>query len=708
MNTPATNDKTLPSCSEWLTAILIGCGLAALVWRGLLAGGGLVGGDTYPYFFPQKQLLAEAFASGELPLWNDRTSLGYPMHAESQAGVFYPSNQILYRLFDINTAYNCSVLLHYVLAFVFGWRFCRSQSLSQPSALLAAMVFVYGWFPVRISLEWSIIGGLWFPLSLWMTERLLNQPSMRRWACLAMCLGVHLLAGHFALAFITQQTCVVYAVLSSFSGRHESRRSVTSSAVSASDRTLSAWRAAILVVCAIAAAVLVAAIQLLPTLELRQFSQRDGSASVFNPAYGHMPPVYLTQLVGSWWYWHTEEMAMTREMLKYPFLMSPGDTNPVEAHLYVGLIPLCLVFGMIRRDVCRILQPTHWKLWGLLSIAAIVYSFGWLVPVFRHLPGFGFFMGPGRYTMIAALGMSLIAGLVLDALQRRKRTVMRWVVTLLIGALTLADILASSQFPVCDAQVVAEPPIVGLKESWVAKTLQTADRERPVRLLLGGPNIGNLFGVSSVPQYLGLGPAEYFSPEAAVETQPTTPDIVFPSTQQMTRLRQLAVTHLLTTEAITTLSPDCELLASGPDSFLNRVWARGGAPCFLYGIRRPRERVSVDPPGALAAWSELERRPGSVRFQVEMNTAGRVEFCDLMYPGWELTIDDRPADPLTVSGFGRMAEVSAGTHVIRWTFRPQSFRTGVVVTVITFLLFFCRLVISARRVGFSLPTAKRS
>ena len=668
-----------------------------MVWRGLLASGGIVGGDTYPYFFPQKQVMAEAFAAGELPLWNDRTSLGYPMHGESQAGVFYPSNQILYRVLDINTAYNCSVLLHYALAFVFSWRFCRSQLLSQPSALLAAMVFVYGWFPVRLSLEWSIIGGVWFPLSLWMTERLLQQPTARRWTCLALCLGVHLLAGHFTLAFITQLTCFAFAVLSSLAGRREQIPTVTSSAVRPRDRTLSAWRAGVVIICAIAAAVLVAAIQLLPTLELRQLSQRDGSASVFNPAYGHMPPVYLTQLIGSWWYWHTGEMALTREMLKYPFLMSEADTNPVEAHLYIGLIPLFLVLCAIRNDMRRILRRTHWKIWAALSVAAIVYSFGWLVPVFRHLPGFGFFMGPGRYTMITALGLSIIAGLVLDALQRRQRVVTRWVVSLLIGAVTLADVLASAQFPVCDAVVVAEPPIVGLKDSWVAMTLQAADRERPVRLLFDGPNIGNLYGVSSVPQNLGLGPAEYFSPESALETQPASSEVVFPSAEQITRLRQFAVTHLLTTDAIATLSPECERLASGPDSFLNRVWARGTVPCFLYRIREPRERVSVEPADALAAWSVLERRPGDVRFQVDLTSAGRVEYCDLMYPGWKLMIDDQLVDPLTGSGFGRIAEVSAGTHTIRWMYRPESFRAGVAVTVVTSLLLLGACVVGRRR-----------
>ena len=107
MSPSATHDLRIPSWTEWLIAVVLSGCLSAFVWKGLLFGGGLVGGDTYPYFFPQKQLLADSLTRGEIPLWHDRTSLGYPLHAESQAGIFYPSNQLLYRLVEINTAYSC-------------------------------------------------------------------------------------------------------------------------------------------------------------------------------------------------------------------------------------------------------------------------------------------------------------------------------------------------------------------------------------------------------------------------------------------------------------------------------------------------------------------------------------------------------------------------------------------------------------------------
>ena len=675
------------SWREWLVALVIGCGLSLYVWRGFLAGGGLVGGDTYPYFFPQKQVLAEAFARGEIPLWHNHTSLGYPLLAESQAGVFYPTNQVLYRLLDIHSAYHASILLHYAAAFVFAWRFCRSQQLSAPSALLAAMIFVYGWFPVRVSLEWSIIGGVWFPFCLWMTERFLQKPNRRRLACLSLSLAIHLLAGHFTLAFITQLTCLAFAFLSSPRQRlvndSLSLRAESPSTDSASTLVLSRWRGAAGVTAAIAMAVALTAVQLLPTHELRQLSQRDGTHAVFNPADGHMPPMYLTQLVASWWYWHTPEMAASRESLKHPFLLSAGDTNPVEAHLYVGLIPLLLMMSLMSTPVRRFVRTTNWKTWGVLAVAGILYAFGWFVPIFRHLPGFGFFIGPGRYTIITTLGFAIIAGLGLDALLRRRGSATKIILTTLIGLITLPDLLKSAEYPVCDAQVVEYPPLKGLDESWLAKMLQEEDTRSPVRLLSGGPNIGNLFGVSSVPQYLGLGPAEYFSKELAVDTQPKSPDSVFPTPEQLQRLNSLGVTHILTTEPVQNLAEDCELIGSGPDAFLNRVWGRGTADCFLYRVKNARGRVTVEPPSALKHVHFLQRSSGDVEFEVDLGEAAEVHLVELMFPGWDVTVDGNQADALQSSGISRRVAVTAGQHVIRWRYRPQSFQLGSVISLLS-------------------------
>jgi hypothetical protein len=262
-------ETVTPTVPQWLAATAFSCLLTGLLWPELFQGGGLIGGDIYPYFLPQKQLLAEEFAAGRLPLWHDRTALGYPLLAESQAAVFYPPTQVLYRITDAHTAFHISFLLHYILAGLFSWRFFRSQHLSQPGALLAALIYVCSWFPARASLEWSIIGGVWLPLTLWLADRLLQRPSIGRLALLATAHALHLLAGHFTLAFINQLMLVAFGFW----------RGVAIPIAAESPRAENATgRRAVsllLMVGAIALSILLAAVQLVPTMELRLLSQRQ-------------------------------------------------------------------------------------------------------------------------------------------------------------------------------------------------------------------------------------------------------------------------------------------------------------------------------------------------------------------------------------------------------------------------------------------------
>lgn len=679
-----------PGWGQWLLAIIVGCLLTSYVWVGLLRGGGLNGGDTYPYFFPQKQLMAEEMKSGRLPLWHDRTALGYPLLAESQAGVFYPSNQVLYRVLDVHTAYHVSFLLHYVAAFVFSWRFIRTQRLSNLASLLAAGVFVFGWFPARASLEWSIIGGVWLPIALWRTESWLQQPSRRNFSILAIVLAIHLLAGHFTLAFITQLACLGYCVLRSPRGLLRQTAPVFG---------------------AIMLSGALAAVQLLPTLELRAHSQRGSEKKAFDPGYGHMPPVYLTQLIASWWYWHTPEVIESREMLKSNVLQSSADTNAVEAHLYVGLIPLLLVLTLANPNVRQRLPENLVLPWMMIAVVGLVYSFGWLVPLTRYLPGFGFFMGPARYSVLTTLGLAILAGASLDAVTRRSSAWSKAILVAVVGSLTLVDVTWSSR-AVCDAVIVANPPWNGLKDSWLAETLQKENRQYPVRLMTDAKNIANLYGVSSVPQYLGLGPSEYFSEEFRLQTKPESELAMFPDEAQCSRLRNLAVTHILTTEPVGNLSSEFELVHAAPDAFLNRVWGRGTAPCYLYRFRElpslvtPEPWMTLPPPSSggvissemetaasedenavspVTGWTGLVKTPCEIKFGVELSRAGKVRMAELMFPGWTVEVDGKPETAASAYGLYRVVEIPAGRHHVRWSYSPRSFQVGWITSFVTLL-----------------------
>jgi hypothetical protein len=668
----------------------------------LFQGGGLIGGDIYPYFLPQKQLLAEEFAAGRLPLWHDRTALGYPLLAESQAAVFYPPTQLLYRITDAHTAFHISFLLHYILAGLFSWRFFRSQQLSQPGALLAALIYVCSWFPARASLEWSIIGGVWLPLTLWLADRLLQRPSIGRLGLLATAHALHLLAGHFTLAFINQLMLVAFGF---WRGISDPIGSDSPHAESVSGRRPVSF---LLMVGAISLSILLAAVQLVPTMELRLLSQRSGSQSTFNPAYGHMPPLYTTQLFASWWYWHSPEILQARRLLQTP-LAATADTNAVEAHFYLGLIPLGLCLCLLNGRIRRRLPSATAGFWLLTTCASTIYAFGWLVPLFKNLPGFGFFMGPGRYTILGTLALSLLAGLVFDTFLRRSRWLQGWALFATASVFTFVDLRWSTDV-VSDAVAVANPPYYFLEESWLAQTLRQADTEAPVRLFAPGANVCNLFGVSCVPQYLGLCPEAYlradFLPISAAN--PARP---WPEARLDEALQNLAVTHLLTLEAVPVLSDGWQLVAAAPDAFLNRVWARGIEPCFLYVRRTPPARVQLTSPGSDLV-QIIERQPLRWIFAVTTDSPAVLKLFDLPYSGWESSTSTLGAteatsgqreeleQPKTLAvpspGLHRLIPVPAGRSTVTVQYRPQSFRWGLTISVATLLAVVCAHIWSGR------------
>jgi len=673
-----------PTVPQWLFAAAFSCLLTALLWPELLQGGGIIGGDIYTYFLPQKQLLAEEFAANRLPLWHDRTALGYPLLAESQAAVFYPPTQLLYRITDAHTAFHVSFLLHYVLAALFSWRFFRSQQLSQLAALLAALIYVCSWFPARASLEWTIIGGVWLPLTLWLAEHLLQRPSITRLSLLATAHALHLLAGHFTLAFINQLMLVAFGLW----------RGISDSCAADTDRSGSNSKrrpaAILLMVGAVALSILLSAVQLVPTMELRLLSQRSGSQTTFNPAYGHMPPLYTTQLIASWWYWHSPEILNSRSLLRTP-LAATADTNAVEAHFYVGLIPLALCVCLLNGRIRRRLPLATAGFWMLTTGTSTVYAFGWLVPFFRHLPGFGFFMGPGRYTILGTLALALLSGLVFDTLFRRSRRLTGWTVFAAVSVVTFVD-LRWSTMAVSDAVAVINPPYQFLPDSWLAKSLHQADAAAPVRLFAPGANVGNLFGVSCVPQYLGLCPATYLRDDF-LPVSPATADAPWPDAAMEKTLRKLAVTHLLTMEAIPRLSDDWELVAAAPDAFLNRVWARGSEPCYLYSSRRPPERISLLPEES-GSIRIVERHPSVWVIEITTATAGVLRLTDLPYAGWQnfttLTvaasstleqIANKRSLHVEDTAFDRIIRVPSGRNIITLKYCPNSFLLGAVISV---------------------------
>ncbi len=86
---------------------------------------------------------------------------------------------------------------------------------------------------------------------------------------------------------------------------------------------------------------------------------------------------------------------------------------------------------------------------------------------------------------------------------------------------------------------------------------------------------------------------------------------------------------------------------------------------------RPTETVKVSYP-----------TPQRAELEVSLESPGLVILSDLYYPGWELTIDGRPAPIYRVNRLMRGAAVPAGRHRLVYSYKPRSFRIGLVISIL--------------------------
>ena len=716
-----------------LKPIGIAVAMTALFWWPLYCGAGFIGGDLYPYFFPQKAFYADALKAGHFPLWNDLSGFGYPVLGESQTGAAYPFHFVFYYLFDLNTAYNIEHLLHYLICFIGTWLLARRMGLTVAGAYLSAVVFTYGWFPPRACLEWAILTGAWMPVALWCVESFL-QTGMWRYAIgLSVALGLQLLAGHFHLAFITLLLILTFPTVRLFWNRHQNDDQTVHGHRPCRTRTATG------LILAVVAAAGLASVQLIPTWELKQRSTRVILGSEYDPAYGHMPPLYVSQVVAPWrWYnllevgeehlirdlaefaapWHwfgprvdsekpNQLYDLDRALQQARFGAMSVGTNKVEAHFYCGLVPVCLAFSLVivwlRLSILRtpvrpadsiLLRPIGF--WLFASLFAVLYATGALMPIGRQIPGFSFFRGPGRYGIVPTLAIALFAGQMLgQILPKLSSRFARSVFLAIVFLSTGSDLWLVSRM--VRYTVMVTPPRINFRNDSVVRQKLQQETQIP-RLLSPGPNVGNLLGVSCVPWYLGIAPAEYVDPQFAMPPQPKPLENrkPTPGTVELVEwLSRSGVTHILNFEPLEESSWQAELVWSGFDPLLNRVWARE-EPLFLYRFRlnRNSESNATFPGRAYTSEGNLSatvdwknREPNSRRVELPEHLTGnnRLILTELAYPGWTVRQGTKSLEA-TNEGLFRAVELGNSHDPIEWKYRPNSVYWGAVLSVATILI----------------------
>ncbi len=373
---------------HWLFAPLLLAGLVLLFFNKMAFSNLILArGDTFLYFYPYWQVAADALRAGGLPLWNPDIFMGAPFLANSQVGFFYPLNWPLWLLLPTPYAVSASILLHLIIAGGGAyWAGRRTLGLERPAALAAAALFALGgYLTAQVEHINQLQGLAWLPWFFMALSPLVATPKMalsgRNVVPAILAVGglfaLQLLAGHTQTVFISGVAVALWLAVHILQGRPWA---------GAGQPRRWLWLVAVLPF-AVALAAMLAAVQLLPTLELTGLSSRQGG----------LP---LNEVLSFSWH----PLHLTRALL-------PGYGGALFTE-YVAFLPLTALalavvggWGWRRNPAVR---P-----WLALVVFGLLLALGRFTPIYYllgRLPGFDLFRAPARWLAVVALGVALLAG----------------------------------------------------------------------------------------------------------------------------------------------------------------------------------------------------------------------------------------------------------------------------------------------------------
>lgn len=367
-------------------------------------------GVTSLQFIPWRTMAMQSVIDGQMPFLNPLNGIGSPLLANYQLAFFYPLNWLQLPFFalwgaqGIASSYNFLVPLHLALSAIGLILFLRNIRCSPYASAFAALAYsLSGYLVARISFI-SIIWTLaWLPWLLFSATLLLstiteNNYSIRKawWQFIAFSIifTMLLLAGHAQTAWYSVLICGGWCSVYGYSKRK--------------------WKGLVLSLAIFIGgglfASLISAIQLIPTLEFLQQSQRADSVA------RELAMTY------SFWPWRLITFIMP------DFFGNPGAGtfwgygNYWEDACYIGVIPLFFsIYAIFHRKKFINKNPEK-KIaityFSFAAVTAVVFSLGINTPIYEalyeNIPTFNMFQAPSRWIILSCFSLAVLSGIGLD------------------------------------------------------------------------------------------------------------------------------------------------------------------------------------------------------------------------------------------------------------------------------------------------------
>ena len=236
---------------------------------------------------------------------------------------------------------------------------------------------------------------------------------------------------------------------------------------------------------------------------------------------------------------------------------------------------------------------------------------------------------------------------------------------------------------------------------WTSRLAEHVSTDRVVGLGWAlQPNTGALVGIRDVRGYDLPVSVDTERMQTLLNPRPVRPWFRIDTPPATSLLRFLAVRAILSPEPLANglnLGP-APLFAQSVEGGLGRAWLAvapteaadpSGAARMLLSSNDPIAHPPVE--GLTGPWPQtgspipvdaLRETPNTIEMSVTAPAPAIAVISDAWHPGWSVTVDDQPATALRVGGIVRGVQVEAGSHTIRWTFKPTTWNAAWIVWLV--------------------------
>ncbi len=408
----------------------------------------LASGDVWTYFVPYRHYAATTILQGHLPLWNPYLFLGTPFLANSQAAVFYPFHLLLQ---DVGRAINGTIVLHVWLGGLFTYAWLRQGRRLTPLAALSGAIILAGsgFIGGHVGQLNQLEAYIWLPALLWLWDwvimgaaQRLSSPQKPGWvwrvavltpgvAALAVVFAVQLLAGHTQAWYVSAAGVGLYGVVRIL-------EEVKPALAPDASRTRWLWQrwlrpalaAGVVVAAALVLALGLAAVQLLPTLELSALSPRAGGLTYRDVVSFSLRPALLAFTL----------------LPAYGADLAQRFASPAYAE-YVAYIS---VSGLVLALWGAWRSPRPRAALIVLALAGLLLALGAYNPLYfvayKVIPGWDLFRAPARWMLLYTTGAAGLVALAVQVLLSDQPTSPSRRPTRRVGVLILGSLVVAAGF----------------------------------------------------------------------------------------------------------------------------------------------------------------------------------------------------------------------------------------------------------------------